>query len=358
MLSVGIVGIPNAGKSTLFNALCCGGAKVAEYAFCTIEPNRAVVAVPDPRLRRVAEIFEQERAVPASVEFVDIAGLVRGASRGEGLGNQFLAAIREADAILHVVRCFENPRVSHPEGSVDPVRDVEIVESELILADIESVVRRQQRIAPNLKARAAEAEEEASALARLLEHLNAGRPARSMPGWEEIASAVQLYPLTAKPEVYLANVGEEDEASSGLVERLRASAAGPVVSLAARLEADIGELGEEERGPFMAELGLSAMGLERVIRACYDTLGLVTFFTGVGAEARAWPVPRGTHLDRAAGQIHTDMERGFIRAEVIDFEALAEAGSWREAHRSGRVRTEGRDYEVSEGDVVLVRFQA
>ncbi len=353
MLSVGIVGLPNVGKSTVFNALSAGGAKVSSYAFCTIEPNRAVVAVPDPRLRRVAEIFEQERAVPSTIEFVDIAGLVRGASHGEGLGNQFLAAIREVDAILHVVRCFPDPEIAHVENGLDPVRDVEIVELELILADLGTVERRQQKARTALKAHSKEAQEEAEALARLAAHLSAGRPARTLG--EDLA-ALDLHLLTDKPEVYLANVGENAPNAEECASQLAAAVRGPVIVETAKLEADLAELEEGERAAFVAELGVEATGLEKVVRACYQALDLVTFYTGVGAEARAWSVPRGTHLGTAAGKIHTDMERGFIRAEVVDFATLDAAGSWQEAHRIGKVRTEGRDGVVQEGEVVWVRF--
>ena len=356
MLSVGIVGLPNVGKSTVFNALSHGGAKVSNYAFCTIEPNRAVVSVPDPRLERVAAIFDQARAVPAAIEFIDIAGLVRGASRGEGLGNQFLAAIREVDAILHVVRAFPDPQIPHVEGSVDPARDAEIVELELILADLASVERRRERLRPALKARSAEAEQEAAALDLLAAHLNSQRPARVLPDRDRILPALQLYLLTGKPEVYLLNAGEAPGEAEALVAQLQARLDGPVVALPAKLEADLGELEEAERAQFTAEMGVSTSGLEQVIHACYQALDLVTFYTGVGAEARAWAVPRGTELEVAAGRIHTDMERGFIRAEVVDFASLDQAGSWAEAHRAGRVRTEGRDYAVQDGDVILVRF--
>jgi len=356
MLSVGIVGLPNVGKSTVFNALCRGGAKVSNYAFCTIEPNRGVVPVPDPRLDRVARIFEQEKATPAAIEFVDVAGLVRGASRGEGLGNQFLAAIREVDAILHVLRAFPDPRVLHVEGNVDPVRDAEIVEVELILADLASAQRRRERLASALKARSPEAEHEAAALDILEEHLNAQKPARTLAERDEALSLAQLFLLTAKPEVYLLNTGEDREEAARTVGQIRGRLHGHVVAVPARLEADLGELEEADRAAFAADMALSETGLEQVIHACYRALDLVTFFTGVGAEARAWTVPRGTPLGVAAGRIHTDMQRGFIRAEVIGFDGLDRAGSWQQAHNVGAVRIEGKEYEVQEGDVVLVRF--
>lgn len=358
MLSVGIVGLPNVGKSTVFNALCGVGAKISNYAFCTVEPNRAVVSVPDPRLDRLACIFDQGRATPAAIEFVDIAGLVRGANKGEGLGNQFLAEIRDVDAVLHVVRCFSDPEISHVEGGVDPVRDVEIVELELMLADLDMVHRRQEKIASALKARDREAEREAEALAALARHLDGGGFARTFLGTEEAALAAPLKLLTDKPHVYLANVGEEDPDSAEALARLQGWAAAPVVPLAGKLEADLAELPEEERGTFAAELAIPASGLERVIRACHQALDLVTFFTGVGAEARAWAVPRGTQVAAAAGRIHSDMERGFIRAEVIEFDELSELGSWQAAQRAGRLRSEGRDYPVQEGDVLLIRFKA
>ncbi|HUU54167.1 MAG TPA: redox-regulated ATPase YchF [Armatimonadota bacterium] len=356
MLGVGIVGLPNVGKSTVFNALCAGGAKVSNYAFCTIEPNHAVVSVPDPRLETVARIFGQENMVPAAIEFADIAGLVRGANQGEGLGNQFLAAIREVDAVLHVVRCFEDTQVAHVEGPIDPVRDVAVVETELILADLGAVERRREKIAPALKGRSKEAIREAEALDALAAHLAAGRPARTLPERETIVESAQVFLLTDKPEVYLANTGEDEGESAAHLQRLSACVGGPVVALSGRLEADLAEMEEGEREAFVAELQLSASGLERVIQACYETLDLVTFFTGVGAEARAWALPRGTTAVQAAGRIHTDMEKGFIRAEVIPIEELAEVGSWQEAHRAGRARTEGRDYVVQEGDVLLIRF--
>jgi hypothetical protein len=356
MLSVGIVGLPNVGKSTVFNALCSGGAKVSNYAFCTIEPNRAIVSVPDPRLETVARIFGQETMVPAAIEFVDIAGLVRGASKGEGLGNQFLAAIREVDAILHVVRCFEDEEIAHVEGAVDPARDAEIVETELILADLGAVERRRERIAPAVKGRAKDALAEAEALDVLAAHLCGGLPARSLAEREAVLPAAQVFLLTNKPEVYLVNAGEDQSATAECAGQLAQHVAGPVIAVPGKLEADLAEMAEEERAQFAAELELPESGLARVIRGCYQVLDLVTFFTGVGAEARAWAVRRGTTAAEAAGRIHTDMERGFVRAEVIPFDELAKLGSWQEAHKAGRVRSEGRDYVVQEGDVMLVRF--
>jgi GTP-binding protein YchF len=356
MLSVGIVGLPNVGKSTVFNAVCAGGAKVSNYAFCTIEPNRAVVSVPDRRLEILRKAFEQEQVVPAAIEFVDVAGLVKGASKGEGLGNQFLAAIREVDAMLHVIRCFEDDRIAHVEGSIDPVRDVHTVETELVLADLGAVERRRQKIADAVKGRSKEALHEDEALRALQTHLQSGRPARAILDRDKIVPVCELFLLTDKPQVYLANVGEDEQLAAAHVEKLSPSASGPVVALSGQIEADLAELDDEERTAFAEEFGGAGSGLERVIRVCYEALDLVTFFTGVGAEARAWPVRAGTTAEEAAGRIHSDMARGFVRAEVVSFETLAEFGSWQEAHRAGKIRTEGRDYVLQEGDVMFVRF--
>jgi GTP-binding protein YchF len=356
MLSVGLVGLPNVGKSTVFNALCAGGAKVSNYAFCTIEPNRAVVSVPDERLEIIGRIFTQDRVVPAAIEFVDIAGLVRGANRGEGLGNQFLAAIREADALLHVVRCFDDPDIAHVEGAIDPIRDVEIVDTELLLSDVGAIQRRHEKIATGVKGRDKEALREAAALDTLETHLCRGEPAHTVAGREDVMAAVGVFLLTDKPQVYVANTGEDAARATPQVEALRTRVSGPVIAVPGKLEADLGELEEDDRAAFVEELDLAATGLQQVIAACYRALDLVTFLTGVGAEARAWAIPRGTTAGQAAGRIHSDMEQGFIRAEVVPFDQLALLGSWQEAHKAGHVRSEGRDYEIREGDVVHVRF--
>lgn len=365
MIQVGIVGLPNVGKSTIFNALCGAQAKVSNYAFCTVEPNRAVVPVPDPRLARVAQVSGQQRAVPVMATFVDIAGLVRGASTGEGLGNQFLAHIREVDVILHVVRCFHNPEVAHVEGDVNAVRDAEIVDLELALADMGTVQRRLERARSDAKSGDPSAREEIGFLERLYAHLNQGRRAEMIAATEPEARLMRdLHLLTARPQLYLANAGEQAQESQACIEALRAYAAERGVgdrdhrflSLSGRIQAELAELPADEREQFAAEMGVEADALGRVVAASYRALDLVTFFTAVGKEARAWSVRKGTTVVGAAGRIHSDMESGFVRAEVISFELLDRLGSWEDAHRQGLLRTEGRDYQVQDGDVIHVRF--
>ena len=361
MLEVGIVGLPNVGKSTVFNALAGAQAKVSNFPFCTIEPNRAVVDIPEPRLDRLGDLAGQERRVPARIAFVDVAGLVKGASKGEGLGNRFLGHLREVDALLHVVRCFRDEQVAHVEGGLAPARDAGIVDTELLLADLETVEKRHEANAPRLRAKEPEAVKEAPVLDRLAAALEAGRAARSvLLSAEEAEVARGLHLLTAKPVLFLANVGEQSE-DGPAVEDLRAYAAAqgaPVVALSGRLEADLAAMDDAERGEFMRELNVSAAGLERVVRASFDLLGLITFFTIVGKEVRAWTAPRGTTAREAAGGIHSDMERGFVRAEAVDCDTLLESGSWEEAHRRGLVRSEGKDYALADGDVVQIRFTA
>ncbi|MBI4276907.1 MAG: redox-regulated ATPase YchF [Armatimonadetes bacterium] len=360
-LQVGIVGLPNAGKSTLFNALTRAAVETAAYPFTTIQPNLGVVAVPDPRLAQVAAVTHPKRVVPATIQFVDIAGLVRGAHRGEGLGNQFLSHIREVDALAHVVRCFPLGDVAHPEGSVDPRRDMGIIETELALADLQTLERARERAAGRVKAADRHAREHLSLLDRVAAALNEGRAARALPlRSEERAALRDLRLLTDKPVIYVANV-EEDAAgrahplADAVHARARESGAG-AVTICARLEAEVAALSPEEAREFLAAAGIEEPGLARLIRSAHALLGLVTFFSTASEEVRAWPVPRGTTAQRAAGQIHTDMERGFIRAEAIAWEALVAAGSLHAARERGLMRLEGKEYLVADGDVVHFRF--
>ncbi len=363
---LGIVGLPNVGKSTLFNALTRANVAAENYPFCTTDPHVGNVAVPDGRLLKLAELLEPERVVPAVIEFVDIAGLIKGASQGEGMGNEFLDHIRNVDAIAQVARCFEDPSVTFHESvsGVDPVRDAEIVEFELIRKDLQWVEKRKERIEKLLRTGDKSVKTEVELLARMAEWLNRIEPLSSMELPDEAKPVLrELCPLTLKPMFYLANLGEEatgGETSPHLSSLLEyaAKVSRQVAPFFARLEYEVTELPVEEQDEFRAELGLPGPGIGEVVRAGYEALGLVTFYTKVGPELRAWTVPEGTAAPKAAGKIHTDFEKGFVKAEVAGFEEFVEAGSEPEAKKRGLLRVEGKDYRVRDGDVVRFKFGA
>jgi GTP-binding protein YchF len=360
-LQVGIIGLPNSGKSTIFNALTRAGAQVAGYPFSTVDPNIGVVAVPDERLGRVAAAAGCARVIPADLRVVDIAGRVEGAHRGEGLGNQFLAHIREVDALAHAVRCFTSPDVAHVRAEIEPERDIAVVNTELILADLESVSRRKGRITKAAKTGDREKALELGVLEKVEEGLDREIPVRGMElSAQEKDILAGLFLLTSKPVIYVANLGEEQLGDDGhLLQAVRkvaeAEGAG-LVAFCAKLEAEIEELEEEEVREFLEAYGIEKLGLDEFVSSCYTLLGLMTFFTTESGECRAWPLPRGSVATLAAGKIHTDMERGFIRAEVIAWQDFLEYGSFHDAREKGAIRTEGRDYIVQDGDVVLFRF--
>ena len=363
-MKLGVVGLPNVGKSTLFNAITNAGAMAANYPFCTIEPNTGVVPVPDARLDKLSGMYHPKKTTPAVIEFVDIAGLVRGASRGEGLGNKFLSHIREVDAIVPGVRCFEDDNIIHVEGSIDPLRDMETINLELIVADLDTVQKRGDKARKLVKTGEKKYGEEAELADRVLAHFEKGLPARSFEASDEERETLrQWFLLTTKPVIYALNIAEDDISKdpSGIpnVERVQQVASGEgaqTLLISAAIEQEIAAMDPQERAEFLQELGIGQSGLDRLVQHCYSLLGLISFLTAGEDECRAWTITRGTKAPQAAGKIHTDFEKGFIRAEIVPFDSLIALGSMAACREKGLVRSEGKDYVMQDGDVTLFRF--